>query len=119
MSVDELMELARPLVTDGRVPSKSAIQKALRVRWDRVAEIHRDLAAEVEQGVRERQDRRRAMLAQRRARKTPGRQLTARVPALPAIPVSPGVVAVAVAGVAGVRGDLVGLGGPGWADRVR
>jgi hypothetical protein len=94
MSVDELMELARPLVTDGRVPSKSAIQKALRVRWDRVAEIHRDLAAEVEQGVRERQDRRRAMLAQRRARKTPGRQLTARVPALPAIPVSPGVAPI-------------------------
>lgn len=91
MSVDEsLMERARPLVTDGRVPSKSAIQKALRVRWDRVAEIHRDLAAEVEQGVRARQDRRRAMLAQRRTRKTPGRQLVARVAVLPEVPVSPG-----------------------------
>jgi hypothetical protein len=91
MSVDELLPQARELVTDGQVPSRKTLQKVLRVRWERVTEVHRALTDEVELALQGRRDRRRAMLSQRQSRKTPGRRVKLRRPGLPEAPVSPGV----------------------------
>lgn len=89
MSIDDLMERARPLVTDGRLPSRRAIRDTLRTRWDRATEIHQALADELALATLKRDDRRRAMLARRAARKTSGRRLVRRSGPLPEIPVSP------------------------------
>jgi hypothetical protein len=47
MSIDELLPEARDLKRElGGLPSKDAIRKALKVRWDRASEVHRQLSVE-------------------------------------------------------------------------
>jgi hypothetical protein len=89
VSIDDLMERARPLVTDGRLPSRSTLRNTLGVRWDKVTAVHQTLADELRIAALKRDDRRRAMLARRAARKTTGRRLVRRAGALPEVPVSP------------------------------
>jgi hypothetical protein len=86
VSVDELIQRARPLVEDGRVPSRSTLQKTLRTRWDRVVAVHQALTEEADLALQARRDRRAAMLARRRTRKPVTRQLVARPTSLTVVP---------------------------------
>jgi hypothetical protein len=85
MSVDQaLVERARELTDSGKqVPSKSALQKTLKVGWDRATEIHRQLSSEAEVAARGRALKRRRSLSKLRPRKGTGRALAPRPQPLP------------------------------------
>jgi hypothetical protein len=70
------MDRARAVAGNGHVPSKTALRRALGVRWDTASEVHQRLSAEAGQAVAERRAQRRATLARLR----PGRGVVRRPP---------------------------------------
>ena len=68
MSIDELLPEARELKREtGGLPSKSTIQRALKIRWDRAVEVHQQLSVE----DAERATARRTAMRRLGARKNP------------------------------------------------
>lgn len=74
-SAEQLLTRAREVVGDGPMPSKSALQKALGVAWDRAVEVHTAVSRERDEARAQRRRKNRATIRQlprrKRARRTP------------------------------------------------
>lgn len=74
-STDQLLAQARELVEDGRLPSKNAMQKALRVAWPTINDVYATVARELEDAkARKRRQARtaiRALSSRKKSRRAP------------------------------------------------